>query len=62
MEAHSLLANLPAQPGNLIGIFNHGGDGMMLLNGDEVGLSASFPFVNVANIHVYWHHNYFAGH
>lgn len=61
MEAYNLLANLPAEPGTLVGVFNHGGEGLMLLHGDD-GLLASFPFVNVANILVSWHHDYLAGH
>lgn len=52
MEAHALLASLPAKPGNLVGIFNYEGEGMVLLHGQEAGLSASFPFVNVAIIYV----------
>jgi len=52
MEAYALLASLPAKPGNLVGIFNYEGEGMVLLHGEEAGLSASFPFVNVAMIYV----------
>lgn len=61
MEAHALLANLPAEPGNLVGIFNYRGEGMVLIHGAEVGLSASYSFVNVANIYVSRHDHYFAG-
>ncbi|KAF5555154.1 transcription regulatory protein [Fusarium napiforme] len=38
MEPHALLASLPANPGDLVGIFNHEGEGMALLHGQESGV------------------------